>query len=331
MRIQRNTARGVVATAGAVLAAGFIAACAGNEPTAARFPAPPENLTLSVGPIDVAGDGQAEVEKFEICKLYAEGSGPATTFDWAVTFGSDVGAPGSSGTVTLGHGECWEVWGGDADDNSITVTETVPAGYSVEWSKDEIVRTGDAGSGITTTTTYGPFAGNVADGRVGGGVLGAAIPGTTVTFTNTLIPPPENLEGRMTGGGFTVAGIKITGGFTVHCDITLSNNLQINWDNNKWHLDKPITSALCLDDPNVDPTSPAAPFDTFIGEGLGELNGVAGSLVKFTFVDAGEPGRNDMVKLQIFPPGGGTPVLDIPLSKLDIGNLQAHYDQPHKK
>lgn len=168
----------------------------------------------------------------------------------------------------------------------------------------------------------------------------------TVTGTNTLtlgVPPAAVITyynralvpGRMTGGGgqIRIDDVRITRGLTVHCDIVLSNNLEINWTGgNKWHLDKPLTSAQCIDDPNVDPVPPDAPFDTFIGEGIGMLNGEDGSLVRFTFVDAGEPGNDDSASIQIWAPGADpsvdTPVLEVS-GNLDNGNLQAHYDQPH--
>lgn len=141
-----------------------------------------------------------------------------------------------------------------------------------------------------------------------------------------------NQQGRMTGGGgqhVVVGDIYVTRGYTVHCDITLSNNLEINWPGNKWHLDKPLTGAVCINDPNVAPEPPDAPFDTFIGEGIGRLNGVDGSLVQFIFVDAGEPsGRGDKALIKVYDPNGVL-VLSIPLSALDNGNNQAHYDQPH--
>jgi hypothetical protein len=139
------------------------------------------------------------------------------------------------------------------------------------------------------------------------------------------------VDGRMTGGGgqVTIGNVYITRGLTVHCDIVLSNNLEINWPGNSWHLDKPLTSAQCVDDPAISPEPPPAPFDTFIGEGIGRLNGVDGYLVKFTFVDSGEPGgSNDRSQIQIFSPDGVL-VLDVPMSFLTKGNLQAHYDQPH--
>lgn len=146
----------------------------------------------------------------------------------------------------------------------------------------------------------------------------------------------EGAVGRMTGGGrqIEIGDVSVSRGFTIHCDIVLSNNLEINWTGgNMWHLDKPLTSAICLDDGVLDPVPPAAPFDTFIGEGFGRLNGVDGSFVRFTFADAGEPGRNDQATIQIWAPGAN-PAVDAPVleisGNLDHGNIQAHFDQPHR-
>jgi len=149
-------------------------------------------------------------------------------------------------------------------------------------------------------------------------------------ITKDVPPPPELLLGRITGGGRVPLGdLVISYGFTLHCDILLSNNLEINWKDNKWHLDKPITNATCIDDPLIAPPPPVAPFDTFIGSGLGELNGVAGSRVEFTLKDAGEPGKDDWIQLKVFAPNSNTVVLDVPLTQVKNGNIQAHYDQPH--
>jgi hypothetical protein len=149
------------------------------------------------------------------------------------------------------------------------------------------------------------------------------------------IPVEGAVSGRMTGGGgqIRVDGVRITRGFTIHCDITLSNNIEINWSGgNKWHLDKPITKAMCIDDPAFDPVPPAAPFDTFIGEAVGSLNGTDGSVLHFTFVDDGEPGTSDRASIEIWAPGDDpstdTPVLSVS-GLLDHGNFQAHFDQPH--
>lgn len=146
-------------------------------------------------------------------------------------------------------------------------------------------------------------------------------------------PPSEQchfVDGRMTGGGgqIIIGNVFVSRGLTIHCDIVLSNNLEINWPGNRWHIDKPLDAATCIDDPAFNPVPPKAPFDTFIGLGTGRLNGVDGSVVMFTFIDNGEPGRTDMASIQIFDAGGAL-VLNVPLSNLDRGNLQAHYDQPH--
>ena len=144
----------------------------------------------------------------------------------------------------------------------------------------------------------------------------------------------ELLNGRMTGGGGTVtatSGVTVTYGFTLHCDITLSNNLELNWaGGNKWHLDKPITFANCQDDPAIEPHPPVAPFDTFHGEGIGRLNGVDGSRIEFTLVDDGE-GKNsgDKARFTIYEPGSDAVALTVLLQLTSNGNIQAHYDQPH--
>lgn len=151
-------------------------------------------------------------------------------------------------------------------------------------------------------------------------------------------PQPVITQGRMTGGGkIKDNGVRVKAAITIHCDITLSNNIQINWKDrgkNKWHLTKPITSATCIDNPSISPHPPAAPFDTFIGESVGKLNGKMGSILRFTFVDGGEPGKKvDSAAISIWAPGDDpdtdAPVLEVS-GKLRKGNYQAHYDQPHK-
>jgi hypothetical protein len=154
----------------------------------------------------------------------------------------------------------------------------------------------------------------------------------------TLAPFVNNLEGRMTGGSgkieITLPNgdlVTISTGFTIHCDITLSNNIEINWPGNRWHLDKPIKTATCIDDPNVIPDQPDAPFDTFIGTAEGALNGQTISRITFTFVDGdGSPGgkANDRASLTIWNTQGQ---VVLSFTNLPIrGNLQAHEDQPHR-
>jgi len=147
------------------------------------------------------------------------------------------------------------------------------------------------------------------------------------------LEPECILNARFTGGGgqqVEVAGIYVTRGFTLHCDVLLSNNLEINWPGNKWHTDKPFTAVTCLDDPNFGPEPPAAPADTYVGDGLGELNGVPGARAVIVFQDDGERGgAHDFASIQVYD-AGGTLVLNVPLSPLTNGNIQAHFDQPHK-
>jgi hypothetical protein len=149
-------------------------------------------------------------------------------------------------------------------------------------------------------------------------------------------PKKENCEGtvRFTGGGKQIvegSGFKITDGFTLHCDILLSNNLNIQFESvGHWHLNKPITNAECSDDPTVSPNPPPAPLDTIEGDGIGELDGVDGYRVHFYLQDSGEGGgKNDKVQFQLFDPGGAL-VFDTGRLVITGGNIQAHLDQPHK-
>jgi hypothetical protein len=161
-------------------------------------------------------------------------------------------------------------------------------------------------------------------------------------------PPPPHADGRMTGGGsiFTTpgdlpgAGIRVTHGFELHCNLAIQpNRLQINIHNparDRFHLEQ-MTSATCFDDPALDPENPAAPIDTYVGVGKGRFNGVSGYTINFTFTDDGEPGTSDTAKYLIWldsnnngvVDGGETPVLQTGPKNLTFGNHQAH--EEHKK
>ena len=133
------------------------------------------------------------------------------------------------------------------------------------------------------------------------------------------------LQGRMTGGGsvFTATGVRVTHGFELHCNkVNLPNNLEVNWDGgNNFHLGS-LTSAVCINDPAINPAPPPAGFDTYIGKGTGSLNGISTATAEWTFTDAGEPGRNDTAKIVIKDASNAT-VLTVS-GKLDNGNQQAH-------
>jgi hypothetical protein len=249
--------------------------------------------------------------KLSVCKFWLDGVGTA-----------QVSVSATSGTVLASQvsvsSDCVPVWTGPAGTPvTVTLTELPSSNYVLEGILPFATSPGVTINGNTISITQDYIA-TANEGLA------------YVTFKNRLI---SFTPGRMTGGGgqLTIGNVFISRGFTIHCDITLSNNIEINWPGNKWHLDKPITSALCIDDPTISPTPPDAPFDTFIGTATGRLNGVDGSLLRFIFVDDGERGAvvHDKAQIQIWDAGGNL-VLNVPLSVLNKGNIQAHYDQPHK-
>lgn len=131
---------------------------------------------------------------------------------------------------------------------------------------------------------------------------------------------------RMTGGGNLVeSDFRVTHGFELHCDANaLPNNLQINWDKNRFHLKK-LTQANCSDDPNLDEEQPVAGFDTFDGEGEGLFNNQPAT-IKFILTDDGEPGKKDRAKIEIKDKNGNV-VLSVD-GLLKGGNHQAHGNEP---
>lgn len=161
-----------------------------------------------------------------------------------------------------------------------------------------------------------------------GAVVGSFNTGTP-SFTVKAVavrraPTSVTAPGRMTGGGsvFTADGVRVTHGFELHCDASVSpNNLEINWQGNKFHLES-LTEADCSDDPTINPNPPPAPFDTYHGQGTGRYDGADGATAEWTFTDAGEPGTGDHATITIKDAAGNT-VLTVS-GYLDKGNHQAH-------
>jgi hypothetical protein len=133
----------------------------------------------------------------------------------------------------------------------------------------------------------------------------------------------------MTGGGsiFDVEyGGRVTHGFVVHCVPRNSDNLQIvdHVTGQTFHLET-LTSAICQDDPAIDPNPPDATFDTFTGEGTGRCKQPdRACTVTFTFTDGGERGGcvRDTALITVREANG-----DIVFSvsgDVDCGNHQAH-------
>lgn len=167
------------------------------------------------------------------------------------------------------------------------------------------------------------------------GLWGNAFAGGQVATFTVTIPALGCVDlstGRFTGGGHQIRidGVRVTRGLTIHCDLLLSNNLEVNWLGNQFHMTEHLTTVECSDDPAIIQAPPPAPLDTLIGVGTGRYNGTAGYTIEFTLVDAGEPGTSDKAALHIYNTTTGTVVLDVPLQLMTGGNLQAHYDQPHK-
>ena len=294
---------------GAAVFAAFLTAACADPPIGPRPTPDAMGITANLvnkPPLDITLEGEAWV-----CE---DGAEPAGNFTFAV---SVDGGPATNHSIA--RGTCVMVHSVSRVGStraSVSVTESVPAG----WTLNSITIESNY---QTRPDLYEPAINSPnASGTIRNDV------GVVFTFENATVP---NAGGRMTGGGMQLFGsIKVSRGFTIHCDIILSNNLEINWTGgNNWHIDKPLTKATCFDDPAYDETPPVAPFNTFVGEGIGRLNGVDGSKVFFTFIDAGEPGKNDKAAIKIIAPDGVTVVLDVPLSLLDHGNIQAHYDQPH--
>lgn len=237
------------------------------------------------------------------------------------------------------------------------------SGFVIDYTSTSWLTTGDPGSGnsqidilvnglVVDTGSYTApdyaFSGSVpapSDAVAGDSVTITALAvaawdnghvgGQSSSLTGTL---PDEVcaqegTGRFTGGGsqIRVDGVRVTRGLTVHCDLLLSNNLEINWNGKKFHMTEHLTTASCSDDPAITQFPPDAPLDTLVGVGTGRYENQDGYSIEFTLVDAGEPGDFDEMAIRIFETANpGNVVLEVPQQRLDGGNLQAHYDQPHK-
>jgi hypothetical protein len=187
-------------------------------------------------------------------------------------------------------------------------------------------------AGSQTGDTISVSATAIANWGNGGGAGSVATASVTVPELDC-DPPDALVNGRFTGGGsqIRVDGVRVTRGLTIHCDLVLSNNLEINWQGNQFHMLEHLTTVECSDDPDIIQAPPPAPLDTLIGVGEGRYNGAEGYTVEFTLQDHGEPGRDDQMAISVYETANpANVILDIPLQVLSGGNLQAHYDQPHK-
>ncbi len=137
----------------------------------------------------------------------------------------------------------------------------------------------------------------------------------------------------MTGGGsiFDTAGNqvdyegRVTHGFVLHCDPRNSDNLQINdhESGQSFHLLN-LDTAICIDDPGIEPNPPDALFDTFVGEGTGRCKQPdRACTARWTFTDGGERGGclRDTAVIEVSDAGG---IVFSVSGDVDCGNHQAH-------
>jgi hypothetical protein len=190
------------------------------------------------------------------------------------------------------------------------------------------------GSGSTLLSPTGPSA-SVSRSLA---IIDPCVP--SLAGVNTVVdpvpPPPEceKLQGRFTGGGFQInaADIKVTRGFTLHCDELLSNNFEVNYKaggtTHNFHTDKNPEVTECSKP--VVPNPPDADVSRIvIINQPGSLDGADGHLITIVLEDWGEPGTADRAYIAVDGVAltGGSiaaPAL------IDGGNIQAHFDQPHK-
>ena len=173
----------------------------------------------------------------------------------------------------------------------------------------------------------------LAVGTWGNGDTTHASTWVDITVPNSACGDEELAGGRFTGGGHQVrvGDVRVTRGLTIHCDLLLSNNLEVNWGGNQFHMTEHLQTVACTDDPAITQAPPPAPLDTLIGVGTGRYNGTDGYTIEFTLVDYGEPGSSDRMAMKVYQTANpANVVLNVPLQVLSGGNLQAHYDQPHK-
>lgn len=140
---------------------------------------------------------------------------------------------------------------------------------------------------------------------------------------------------RWTGGGsfFTGEGMRVTHGFELYSSasggnpgppVAEPNNLEVNWEGNRFHLTSLDVVSTYYDSALDGPKPPKSSIDNvIIGEGTGRYNGVDGATISFTFTDQGEPGTKDSVCMTIWD-ADGNEVLFVEFSTLMFGNHQSH-------
>jgi hypothetical protein len=258
-------------------------------------------------------------------------------YRWGGKIQLDFAAGLDAGTYYV---KSWHAVDDDGGEPSIDLfADGVPVSSSTGTGDNTVETVTSAGPVYFTSTLVFEFGTEAQDDLTGsGGVDNIEI----CKMVDEPPPPPPPAEGRMTGGGvkaeaaggtLAAPGTTVTLGLTLHCDNTLSNNLQVNWGTGRnahqWHIEKETLFNILCTDEDIAPEPPAAPIDTFEADVYGRLDGVANSTLHFRFQDAGEPGKDDTIELTIYEPGTNVVALQVDFQKLSVGNFQMHYDQPH--
>jgi hypothetical protein len=252
------------------------------------------------------------------------------------TIGADIVCDLDTGALTVNYSST--AWPGVGPDPTQDPSRANP---QIDITLDGAV----VASGAYTAPSYsfsgsfvltGKSAGDVIEiAAVAVGTWGNGEPGGNVMNWVDLVVPEcgRTEDGRFTGGGsqLRIGDVRVTRGLTIHCDLLLSNNLEVNWGGKRFHMTEHLTTVECSDHPNIIQAPPVAPLDTLIGVGTGRYNGVDGYTIEFTLQDFGEPGSEDRMAIKIYETANpANVVLNVPLQVLSGGNLQAHFDQPHK-
>jgi len=132
----------------------------------------------------------------------------------------------------------------------------------------------------------------------------------------------------MTGGGSILDveyGGRVTHGFVLHCTPRNSDNLQVvdHVSGQSFHMDQ-LISAICQDDPAIEPNPPDATFDTFTGQATGTCKQPdRPCTATFTFTDGGERGGcvRDTALIEVRDADG---IVFSVSGDVDCGNHQAH-------
>jgi hypothetical protein len=105
--------------------------------------------------------------------------------------------------------------------------------------------------------------------------------------------------------------------FGLHCNPLVGHNrFELRWGSQPAHRFETdlLTSAACEAAPE--------PLRTHRGWGLGHLDGSPGAKAHWSLTDAGEPGRDDTVVVEIYDPENN--LLHQVEGRISGGNIEAH-------